>query len=100
MTGNNFLAFPLLKVHICPVLTEESQAPYLAIFLWQHYVKCKVAQAHLIHFLLLLNTDLLQSSIVQVYAQAQLYLLFLLIQTPRAPFNNVPQTPDMAFWII
>ena len=84
MTSNNFSRFPLLKVHICPVLTEESQAPYLAIFLWQHYVKCKVAQAHLIHFLLLLNTDLLQSSIVQVYAQAQLYLLFFINPDPTS----------------
>ena len=84
MTGNNFSRFPSFKGSYLPGFNRRIVYTYLAIFLWQHYVKCKVAQARLIHFLLLLNTDLLQSSIVQVYAQAQLYLLFFINPDPTS----------------
>lgn len=49
------------------------------------------AQVHRANLLRLLNKDLPQNSITQVFAQAQLYQqFFLFIQTPRAPFNMVP----------
>ena len=50
------------------------------------------AQVQRVDFLQFVNTDLLQNSITQVFAQVQLYQQFLFIHIPRTPFNIVPAT--------
>ena len=57
-----------------------------------HYAKYMEAQVQRVDFLQFVNTDLLQNSITQVFAQVQLYQQFLFIHIPRTPFNIVPAT--------